>query len=149
MRFFYFFPVFITVCAFSLCFRLNTLFAKTMEETPTLATEIEILNQKISNQQNQSLSPTTDTEIVFNLTPDEEEQLTHLEEKEKAAYLAKLYGSMRPKAAARILQQLDEKQILLILTHLPSDKAAAIIAEIPPQQAGILSLEMARYQTEE
>ena len=149
MRFFYFFPVFIAVCAFSLCFRLNTLFAKTTEETPTLATEIEILNQKILNQQNQSFFPKTNTEVVFNLTPDEEEQLTHLEQKEKAVYLAKLYGSMRPKAAARILQQLDEKQILLILTHLPSDKAAAIIAEIPPQQAGILSLEMARYQTEE
>ena len=150
MRSFYFFPLLIAVCVFSLCFRLNALFAQTTAETPDLATGMEILNQKIAAQKNQSLFPATgdDTEVVFDLTPDEQEKLSHLEQNENATYLADMYGAMRPKAAARILQQLDQQQTILILAHLPSHKAAAIIAEMPPQKAGALSLDLARYQSE-
>ena len=151
MRSFYFFPLLIAFFVFSLCFRLNALFAQTTAETPDLATGMEILNQKIAAQKNQSLFPATgdDTEVVFDLTPDEQETFTHLEQNENAAYLADLYGAMRPKAAARILQQLDQQQTILILAHLPPHKAAAIIAEMPPQKAGALSLDLARYQSEQ
>ena len=55
---------------------------------------------------------------------------------------------MRPKAAARILQQLENDQILLILAQLKPSAAAAIIAEMPPKKAGSLTLDLATYQAE-
>lgn len=150
MRFFYFFPLFIAVCAFSLCFRLNTLFAQTTENSYPSSNGIEILTQKIAAQKNQNLFPSAgdDTNIVFDLPASDQEKLTQLEKMQNAAYLADIYGQMRPKAAARILQQLENDQMLLILAQLKPSAAAAIIAEMPPKKAGALTLDLATYQAE-
>lgn len=148
MRVSYFFLLLIGVCVFSLCFRLNALFAQTTESGASL-TGMEILSQKIAAQKNQNLFPAgdDDTSVVFELTPSEQEKITLLENTQNADYLAEIYGQMRPKAAARILQQLDSQQTLLILSRLPANKAAAIMSEMPPKKAGALSLDLAASQT--
>lgn len=150
MRTTYFFPLFIVVCVFSLCFRLNTLFAQTTEPVPNKISGIEILNQKIAAQKKDSLFPSTgDTDVVFDLTETEQQTLSQLENNQNADYLATLYAEMRPKAAARILQQLDDHQTVLILSRLPASQSAAIIAQMPAKKAGSISLQLADYQTEQ
>ncbi len=133
-----FFPLLIIVCAFSLFFRLNTLFAQTTE-TPAPNPELIVLTQKVAAEQ--TTSP-LEQNIVFELSESEQSALTHLENVENARYLATLYGQMRPKAAARILTQLTDEQIVLILNQMLTTQSAAVLSHIDAKRAGTISLQL-------
>ncbi len=53
--------------------------------------------------------------------------------------LAKLFGAMQPREAARVLEQMDDADVQAILASLGDRKAAAILASLPPQRAAEIS----------
>jgi hypothetical protein len=56
-----------------------------------------------------------------------------------AERLARLYGSMQPREAARVLEQLDDFEVRLILGHLGNREAAAILGNLSPERAAEIS----------
>ncbi len=61
----------------------------------------------------------------------------------KIGRLVKLYGAMKPKQAARILERLEERVLLALAKQMPARKLAAIMAAMAPDQAQRLTLALA------
>jgi hypothetical protein len=53
--------------------------------------------------------------------------------------LARIFAVMRPAEAARVLEQLDDREIRAILGHVGERKAAAILASFEPARAAAVS----------
>lgn len=53
--------------------------------------------------------------------------------------LAKIFGAMKPKEAAAVLEQLNNAEVQSILQHISDRKAAAIISNFEPERAATLS----------
>ena len=53
--------------------------------------------------------------------------------------LARIFASMAPKEAAKVLQQMDDTDIRVILGHLGPRQAAAVLGSFPPERAATLS----------
>jgi len=57
--------------------------------------------------------------------------------------LVKMYESMKPKDAARIFEQLQMDVLLEVATNMKERQMAAIMAEMSPDTAKALTMEMA------
>jgi hypothetical protein len=53
--------------------------------------------------------------------------------------LGKIFGSMQPKEAARVLEQMADADVVTILAMLNDRQAAAVLANLPPQRAAQIS----------
>jgi cytoskeletal protein RodZ len=53
--------------------------------------------------------------------------------------IAKIFGAMSSKDAARVLQQLDDSDVQTVLSGLNDKQAAAILAGFPPERAASIS----------
>lgn len=76
------------------------------------------------------------------LTPAEiekQQQEQQAAEKKRVARLARLYGEMKPKAAADIMAALNDDVTIAILQKLDDAQAAKILAEFDPEKAARLT----------
>ena len=62
---------------------------------------------------------------------------------ERIAGLVKIYASMKPKEAAPILAGMELSVLIPVMQAMPARNAAAILAEMRPQQAENITVEMA------
>jgi hypothetical protein len=53
--------------------------------------------------------------------------------------LAKIFASMQPRDAARVLEQMDDQDVVVILGMLNNRQAAAVLANLSPQRAAGIS----------
>ncbi|MEO1039615.1 MAG: hypothetical protein AAFX09_08720 [Pseudomonadota bacterium] len=61
---------------------------------------------------------------------------------EEIARIVEVYNALEPDSAANILISLDDVTRVLVAERLPSRKLAAILAEMAPQQAAALTMQM-------
>ncbi len=69
---------------------------------------------------------------------------SHKEEKQevqtaKVKSLARIYGTMKPKEAAKLLENLDDKLVMEIISTMTSDEAASILALMEIKKAAKIS----------
>lgn len=57
----------------------------------------------------------------------------------KVRSLSKIYGTMKPKEAAKLLENLDEKLVMGIMQTMNSDEAAAILSSMDVKKAAKIS----------
>ncbi|MCE5334084.1 MAG: hypothetical protein LLG06_05800 [Desulfobacteraceae bacterium] len=74
----------------------------------------------------------------------QKEMLTARNEKQetqntKVRSLAKIYGTMKPKEAAKLLENLDDRLVMGIISTMTPDEAAAILALIEVKKAAKIS----------
>ena len=74
---------------------------------------------------------------------DEEAKLAQ-DEEDRAAKLARLYESMKPKKAASILDGMPTDEVASITRRMQAGKAAAVIQQMSPVQASALSERLTR-----
>ncbi|HWL69501.1 MAG TPA: hypothetical protein VNS22_14100, partial [Geminicoccus sp.] len=65
------------------------------------------------------------------------------EQEERAARLARLYETMKPKRAASILDRVPVEEVAAIARRMRDGKAALIIQQMSPERAGALSARLA------
>lgn len=53
--------------------------------------------------------------------------------------LAKIYGTMKPKEAAKLLENLDEKLVMSVISTMSSDEAAGILSNMDVKKAAKIS----------
>lgn len=54
-------------------------------------------------------------------------------------YTAELYRDMKPDAIVRIMDNMDDEKVLLILTELDTSQSSKILAQMDPQRAALLT----------
>ncbi|MCW5698379.1 MAG: hypothetical protein KIT00_00895 [Rhodospirillales bacterium] len=64
----------------------------------------------------------------------------------KIQSLVKIYEAMKPKDAARILEGLEMDTLLLVAEHMKERKLASIMAQMNPQRAKDITVELARLR---
>lgn len=77
------------------------------------------------------------------------EQLTRIrdeQEEMKILSLVKIYETMKPKDAARIFQELEMDTLLLVVDRMKERKLAPIMAEMNPNKAMEITVELARLR---
>lgn len=77
------------------------------------------------------------------------EQLTKLrdeQEEVKILSLVKIYETMKPKDAARIFQELELETLLLVVDRMKERKLAPVLAEMNPNKAMEITVELARLR---
>ena len=57
----------------------------------------------------------------------------------KVRSLAKIYGTMKPKEAAKLMENLDDKLVMNIISTMNSDEAASIMANMEVKKAAKIS----------
>jgi len=72
--------------------------------------------------------------------------LTQYDEKQEARLksLVKIYESMKPKDAARIFKELDGEILLDVVERMREAKAAPILAQLDPEQAKRITVDLAQ-----
>ncbi len=71
--------------------------------------------------------------------------VTHDEQTEaQMLSLVKIYESMKPKDAARIFEELDMEVLLEVIERMKERKTAPILAQMNPQRAKVVTLELAQ-----
>lgn len=58
--------------------------------------------------------------------------------------LADLYGTMAPREAAKVLEHMEDDEVQVILAGLDNRKAAAILSNLSPERAAIVSRSVIR-----
>jgi flagellar motility protein MotE (MotC chaperone) len=66
------------------------------------------------------------------------------EQEEKLKSLVKIYETMKPKDAARIFEQLEMPILLDVIERMKERKAAPVIADMNPEKAKKLTIEMVK-----
>ena len=61
--------------------------------------------------------------------------------------LVKIYEAMKPKDAARIFEQLDLVVLLDVIERMKERKTAPILANMDPERAKTITLELAQRRT--
>jgi hypothetical protein len=56
-----------------------------------------------------------------------------------SARMARIFGSMKPDAAAAVLSKLQDEEVRAVLMHLSDRKAAAILSSFPGERAATLT----------
>ena len=77
------------------------------------------------------------------------EQLTRIrddQEEKKILSLVKIYETMKPKDAARIFQDLEMDTLLLVVDRMKERKLAPVMAEMNPNKAMEITVELARLR---
>ena len=77
------------------------------------------------------------------------EQLTRIrddQEEMKILSLVKIYETMKPKDAARIFQELEMETLLLVVDRMKERKLAPVMAEMNPDKAMEVTVELARLR---
>ena len=77
------------------------------------------------------------------------EQLTRIrddQEEMKILSLVKIYETMKPKDAARIFHELDMDTLLLVVDRMKERKLAPVLAEMNPNKAMEITVELARLR---
>lgn len=77
------------------------------------------------------------------------EQLTKLREEQEEAKilsLVKIYETMKPKDAARIFQELELDTLLLVVDRMKERKLAPVLAEMNPNKAMEITVELAKLR---
>lgn len=77
------------------------------------------------------------------------EQLTRIrdeQEEKKILSLVKIYETMKPKDAARIFQELEMETLLLVVDRMKERKLAPVMAEMNPNKAMEITVELARLR---
>jgi flagellar motility protein MotE (MotC chaperone) len=57
----------------------------------------------------------------------------------KVRGLAKIYGTMKPKEAAKLMENLDDKLVMNIISTMTPDEAAAILSLMEVKKAAKIS----------
>ena len=65
----------------------------------------------------------------------------------RIASLVKIYSSMKPKDAARILEELDSVVLLQVIRQMPERISAGILAEMSAKRAKTITVELAEANT--
>ena len=65
----------------------------------------------------------------------------------RIASLVKIYSSMKPKDAARILEELDSVVLLQVIRQMPERVSAGILAEMSAKRAKTITVELAEANT--
>lgn len=60
--------------------------------------------------------------------------------------LARVFGSMQAREAARVLEFLDDQEVRIILGELGNREAAAILSQLTPERAAVISRSVIRSQ---
>jgi hypothetical protein len=60
--------------------------------------------------------------------------------------LAKLFGSMRPNEAARVLENMDDHEVQVLIGQMNDRQATAILSSLPPARAAAISRGIIRGQ---
>lgn len=68
------------------------------------------------------------------------------QEEQRLAKLVQVYGTMKPKSAAAIFDQLDMDVLLAVATRMDEAKMAEILSKMTPDAAKKLTLEMAKQK---
>lgn len=68
------------------------------------------------------------------------------EDSEKIRTLVKIYENMKPKEAAKILEQLEMKVLLQVVNSMREAKAAPILAKMSPEYAKDITVEIAKQK---
>lgn len=68
------------------------------------------------------------------------------EQEEKLKSLVKIYETMKPKDAARIFEQLEMPILLDVIERMKERKAAPVIADMDPEKAKKLTIEMVKQR---
>lgn len=58
--------------------------------------------------------------------------------------MAKLFGSMQPRDAARVLEHMDDFEVQVILNQLGNREAAAILGNLSPERAAVITRSVIR-----
>ena len=66
------------------------------------------------------------------------------QEKAQLGELVKIYEGMKPQEAAQILATLNPRITLALVGHMRGSKASAILANLPPAQAGQITTALAQ-----
>jgi flagellar motility protein MotE (MotC chaperone) len=77
------------------------------------------------------------------------EQLTRIrddQEEKKILSLVKIYETMKPKEAAQIFQELEMDTLLLVVDRMKERKLAPVLAEMNPNKAREITVELARLR---
>jgi flagellar motility protein MotE (MotC chaperone) len=77
------------------------------------------------------------------------EQLTRIrdeQEEKKILSLVKIYETMKPKEAAQIFQELEMDTLLLVVDRMKERKLAPVLAEMNPNKAMEVTVELARLR---
>jgi flagellar motility protein MotE (MotC chaperone) len=77
------------------------------------------------------------------------EQLTRIrddQEEKKILSLVKIYETMKPKEAAQIFQELEMDTLLLVVDRMKERKLAPVLAEMNPNKAMEITVELARLR---
>jgi flagellar motility protein MotE (MotC chaperone) len=77
------------------------------------------------------------------------EQLTKIrddQEEKKILSLVKIYETMKPQDAARIFQELEMDTLLLVVDRMKERKLAPVMAEMNPNKAKEITVELARLR---
>jgi flagellar motility protein MotE (MotC chaperone) len=77
------------------------------------------------------------------------EQLTKIrddQEEMKIRSLVKIYETMKPKDAARIFQELEMETLLLVVDRMKERKLAPVLAEMNPNKAMEVTVELAKLR---
>jgi len=65
------------------------------------------------------------------------------ESRDRIDGLVKIYATMKPKEAARILADMEMPVLIPVMQAMPARNAAAILAEMQPQKAESITVQMA------
>ena len=65
---------------------------------------------------------------------------------EQIASLARIYGAMKPKEAAKIFATMDMAILLDVLSEMRERKSAAILARMDPTRARAVTLQLAQRE---
>lgn len=65
---------------------------------------------------------------------------------EKIDSLVKIYGSMKPKEASKLLEKLDDDLVVTIISRMTTDQAARIIANMDVKKAAEISQKLSRVR---
>ena len=76
---------------------------------------------------------------IFEMAPD---KMDKTEPKKGYKHLAKIYASMKPAAAAKILDKMETKLVVNLLANMKDRNAAKILTSFKPQKAARISKEM-------
>lgn len=68
-----------------------------------------------------------------------------VQEKEKIESLVKIYENMKPKDAAPIFTELDTPVLLKVASHMKEKKLALIMAQMPPERAREVTVDLAEF----
>ncbi|MGC8490331.1 MAG: MotE family protein [Syntrophobacteraceae bacterium] len=106
---------------------------------------IQLEEEKLRAEKQQLLALKKEVETKVNALLVLQKQVLSAQSREKSAKnsqlqgLARIYGTMKPKQAAKLMESLDDSLVKSIISTMPPDKAASILALMDVKKAAKIS----------